>query len=100
MESEGGGGGGLVIELNVDDNINTETRTINFIITEKKNEELLRENISCSCLRFLPNGYVFYDISLGHKQKHEFVLVSIGRKVPQSAFCAWVYSCSDTIKID
>ena len=57
--------------------------------------ELLWENISC--LKFLPNRNIFYGISLSHKQKHLFVLVSIGRKVPRSAFCAWVYSCSDTI---
>ena len=43
---------------------------------------MLRENISC--LRFLPNRNVFYDISLSHKQKHEFVLVSMGRKVPKA----------------
>ena len=48
-------------------------------------------------LKFLPSRNIFYDISLSHKQKHVFVLVLIGRKVPQSAFCAWVYSCSDTI---
>ena len=37
-----------------------------------------------SCLRFLPNHNIFYDISLSHKQKQEFGLVSIGRKVPQA----------------
>ena len=32
-----------------------------------------------------------------HDAVSYFVLVSIGQKIPQSAFCAWVYSCSDTI---
>ena len=50
-----------------------------------------------SYLKFLTNRNIFYDISLSHNQKRVFVLVSIGRKVPQSTFCAWVYSCSDTI---
>ena len=57
--------------------------------------ELPWENISC--LRFLPNRNIFYDTRSSHKQKHVFVLVSIGRKAKQSAFCAWAYFCSDTI---
>ena len=45
--------------------------------------ELPWENISC--LRFLPNRNIFYDTRSSHKQKHVFVLVSIGRKVPLKA---------------
>ena len=59
------------------------------------NGALIRENISCS--RFLTNRNIFYDISLSHKENHELVFVSIGRKVPHSADFARVYSCSDTI---
>ena len=46
---------------------------------------------------FLTSRNICYGISLRPKQKHEFVLESIGKKVPQSALCVWVYSLSDTI---
>ena len=41
---------------------------------------------------------IFYGISMIHNQTHPgFVLLKIGKKVPQSALCVWVCSCSDTI---
>ena len=67
-----------------------EVAFIDYRITTGKHILFIKKSV-------LPNRNIFYDISLSHKQKHVFVLVSIGRKVLQSALCACGFSCSDTI---
>ena len=47
--------------------------------------------VKLSCLRLLNNHNRIYNTSLSHKREHEFVLVSIGKKV-----CGSVLQC-DTI---
>ena len=47
--------------------------------------------VKLSCLRLLNNHNRIYNTSLSHKREHEFVFVSIGKKV-----CGSVLQCDTT----